>query len=43
MVAGLCIESRLPLLTDAKNDFSGIEGLRLVSLDAVLKQRSASP
>jgi predicted nucleic acid-binding protein len=42
LVAGLCIESKLPLLTDAKNDFAGIGGLRLVSPDAVLKQGSAT-
>lgn len=30
MVAGLCIESRLPILTDRKRDFAGINELRCV-------------
>ena len=30
LIAGLCLESRLPLLTDRKKDFKGIKGLTIV-------------
>ncbi len=30
LVAGLCLESRLPILTDRKKDFGGIKGLVIV-------------
>ncbi|MEO8166714.1 MAG: hypothetical protein ABI623_00615 [bacterium] len=30
LIAGLCLESRLPLLTDRKKDFSGIKGLKII-------------
>lgn len=30
LIAGLCIESRLPLLTDRKDMFKGIKGLRCI-------------
>ena len=30
LIAGLCMESKLPLLTDRKKDFAGIKGLMIV-------------
>lgn len=30
LVAGLCIESKLPILTDRRGDFRGIKGLTIV-------------
>ena len=35
LVAGLCLESGLPLLTDRKRDFQGIRGLTIVPARAV--------
>lgn len=37
LVAGLCLESKLPLLTGKRGEFSGIQGLRIVSPGEVLK------
>ncbi len=37
MIAGLCIESKLPLLTDSKKDFKGIPDLMLVPTRLVRK------
>jgi predicted nucleic acid-binding protein len=31
LVAGMCVESKLPLLTDRRQDFRGIRGLRIVA------------
>jgi len=31
LVAGLCLESRLPILTGRKKDFAGVKGLEIVS------------
>ena len=30
LIAGLCLESKLPILTDSKKDFAGIKGLTIV-------------
>jgi predicted nucleic acid-binding protein len=30
LIAGLCLEGGLPLLTERKNDFKGISGLKIV-------------
>jgi len=30
LTAGLCLESRLPILTDRKREFRGIKGLRII-------------
>lgn len=30
LIAGLCLESKLPILTDRKQDFKGIKGLTIV-------------
>lgn len=30
LTAGLCLESRLPILTDRKRDFAGVQGLEIV-------------
>ena len=42
LVAGLCIESRLPLLTDWKNDFKGIRGLTIVPTRAVASRAAGT-
>lgn len=42
LVAGLCIEGRLPLLTGRRKDFAGIGGLTLVSPRMISPGRSAS-
>ncbi len=42
LVAGLCIEGRLPLLTGRRKDFAGIGGLMLVSPRMISPGRSAS-
>jgi predicted nucleic acid-binding protein len=36
LIAGLCIESRLPILTDRKKDFVGIKGLMIVPTKLVV-------
>ncbi len=35
LIAGLCIESRLPLLTDRERDFRGVRGLVFVPTSAL--------
>ncbi len=35
LIGGLCVESRLPLLTDRQKDFQGIPRLRVVSTAAM--------
>ena len=35
LIAGLCLESRLPLLTDREKDFVGIKGLVIIPMNAV--------
>jgi predicted nucleic acid-binding protein len=42
LVAGLCIEGRLPLLTGRRKDFAGIGGLTLVSPRMISPGKSAS-
>ena len=37
LVAGLCIESRLPLVTNSKGRYSGMRGLEVVSAGKLLK------
>ena len=41
LAAGLCIESRLPLLTNQRTAFKGIKGLLLVSPSLVRREDSA--
>lgn len=42
LVAGLCIDSRLPLLTDMKREFKGIPGLRVVPTNAITGNASGA-
>ena len=35
LIAGLCLESRLPILTDRRKDFSGMKGLVIVSTNLI--------
>lgn len=41
MIAGLCIESRLPILTDRARDFAGFEKLTVVPVRNVVVDRTA--
>ena len=40
LIAGLCLESKLPILTDRKRDFKGIKGLVVVTTRLVSKLES---
>jgi len=40
LIAGLCLESRLPILTDRKGDFKGIKGLLIVPTKLISKSES---
>jgi predicted nucleic acid-binding protein len=40
LVAGLCLESRLPILTDRKHDFRGVKGLVVIPTRLVAKFES---
>jgi predicted nucleic acid-binding protein len=40
LIAGLCLESKLPILTDRKQDFKGIKGLTIVPTRLLLKLES---
>ncbi len=40
LVAGLCLDSRLPLLTDMKKEFRGIPGLRIIPTSAIIGSSS---
>ncbi len=42
LIAGLCLESRLPLLTDRKKDFKGIKGLTIVPTKFIRSNRSSA-
>ena len=42
LVAGLCLESRLPLLTAREGDFRGIRGLALIAPRSVRGEGSAA-
>lgn len=37
LIAGLCIESRLPLLTERKREFAGIKDLQIISPRMIVK------
>jgi predicted nucleic acid-binding protein len=41
LIAGLCIESRLPILTDRRSDFAGIEGVTIVPTRLIRSERSS--
>jgi predicted nucleic acid-binding protein len=41
LVAGLCLESRLPLLTDRKSEFGGMMGIVIVPTKLVISNKSA--
>jgi len=41
MIAGMCLESKLPLLTGQPKEFSGVKQLRIVPSGAVKKHLSA--
>ncbi len=41
LIAGLCIESRLPILTDRRGDFAGIAGITIVPTRVVRSEFSA--
>lgn len=38
LIAGLCIESRLPLLTDRKREFQGIDGLTIIPTKTIMSE-----
>ncbi len=40
LIAGLCLESRLPLLTDRKKDFRGMAGLVIVPTKLIAEGKS---
>lgn len=40
LIAGLCLESKLPILTDRKQDFKGIKGLAVVPTKLLSKFES---
>ena len=42
LVAGVCLESKLPILTMQPNDFRGVKGLMIIPALAVRKDRSAA-
>jgi len=42
LTAGLCLETRLPLLTDRKQDFTGIHGLVIVPTKLVWQDKSGT-
>jgi len=42
LVAGMCLESKLPILTMQPNEFHGVKGLVIVPALAVRKNRSAA-
>jgi hypothetical protein len=42
LVAGLCIEARLPLLTGRRKEFAGIKGLKLISPRMITRGKNAS-
>ena len=41
LIAGLCIESRLPILTDRKRDFAGIKGLTIIPMKLIETGKSS--
>lgn len=40
LIAGLCIESRLPILTDRRSDFAGIKGITIVPTRVIRSELS---
>jgi predicted nucleic acid-binding protein len=38
LIAGLCLESKLPLLTNRGKEFAGLRGLRIVPANSLLKE-----
>ncbi len=42
LIAGLCLESKLPLLTDRKKEFRGIKGLTIVPTKFVRRGKSGT-
>jgi predicted nucleic acid-binding protein len=40
LIAGLCLESKLPILTDRKRDFRGIKGLTVVPARLISRYES---
>lgn len=42
LIAGLCLESRLPILTDRKKDFKGIKGLTIVPTRFIQRNKSGA-
>jgi predicted nucleic acid-binding protein len=42
LVAGLCIEARLPLLTGRRKDFAGVGGLKLISPRMITRGKNAA-
>lgn len=40
LTAGLCLESKLPILTDRKRDFAGIKGLKIIPTALITKFES---
>jgi predicted nucleic acid-binding protein len=39
LIGGLCVESKLPLLTEQKYDFAGIPGLQILSPRMLMKDK----
>ncbi len=39
LIGGLCVESKLPMLTDRKKDFAGISGLQIVTTQTIVKKK----
>jgi predicted nucleic acid-binding protein len=42
LIAGLCLESKLPILTDRRQDFRGVKGLVVVPTRLVSKSESGA-
>jgi predicted nucleic acid-binding protein len=42
LVAGLCLESRLPILSDQAEDFRGVRGLKVIPTRTLLRAAAAS-
>lgn len=42
LIAGLCLDSKLPLLTGRRGDFKGIKGLTIIAPKLVMKKRTGT-
>ena len=42
LIAGLCLESRLPLLTARRQDFAGVKGLQIIAPRLISKYATAA-